>query len=120
MVLADALTSLFPDDPPSFFRRVPFGYHDMALIEADLREAGFQDIAAETVDKRSRIGSGREAALGLCQGTPLKAEIEARGPERLAEATEKVAAALSRLDKGDGIDAPMSAHVFSAGAPRTI
>jgi ubiquinone/menaquinone biosynthesis C-methylase UbiE len=30
------LASLFPDDPPEFLQRTPFGYHDPAQIEADL------------------------------------------------------------------------------------
>jgi hypothetical protein len=35
---------LFPGDPPSFLNRVPFGYHDKARIEADLRAAGFRTL----------------------------------------------------------------------------
>ena len=107
--VAGAVAALFPHDPPGFFGRVPFGYHDPARIEADLRAAGFADIAAETVAKASRV-SARDAATGLCQGTPLRAEIEARGS--FDRATEAAAAALAPLD---GTDAPMSAHVFSAG-----
>jgi len=104
-----AVAALYPDDPPGFFGRVPFGYHDIERIEADLRAAGFTDIAAETVAKTSRV-SARDAAAGLCQGTPLRSEIEERGG--LDRATEAAAAALAPLD---GTDAPMSAHVFSAG-----
>src|SRR6185295_6530657 len=111
-IAARAVAALFPDDPPDFFARVPFGYHDKAEVEADLRAAGFDRIEAETVTMRSRIGSAREAAIGICQGTPLRSEIEARGS--LAAATEAVAAALAALGSSDGFDAPMSAHVFSA------
>ena len=111
-IAARAVASLFPDDPPDFFARVPFGYHDKAAIEADLLAAGFSHVEAETVTMRSRIGSAREAAAGLCQGTPLRSEIEARGS--LDEATEAAAAALAQLVGPDGFDAPMSAHVFSA------
>jgi SAM-dependent methyltransferase len=109
---ARAVASLFPDDPPDFFARVPFGYHDKTRVEADLRAAGFSHIAAETVMMHSRIGSARAAAAGLCQGTPLRSEIEARGS--LDEATDAAAAALAPLTGPDGLDAPMSAHVFSA------
>jgi len=112
--LAEALTAFFADNPPSFYARVPFGYHDKARIEADLRAAGFEHIEAETVAKRSRSESARAAATGLCQGTPLRAEIEERGS--LDDATEAAALALSRLEGPGGLDAPMSAHVFSAGA----
>jgi hypothetical protein len=91
---------------------VPFGYHDKARIEADLRAAGFAEVAAETVTKRSR-GDARGLAPGLCQGSPLRAEIEARAPDRLDEATEAAVAALIR-NHGDPVDAAMSAHVFAA------
>jgi SAM-dependent methyltransferase len=110
--VADAVAALFPDDPPGFIGRVPFGYHDKARIEADLRAAGFTEVEAETVAKRSR-GGARELAPGLCEGSPLRAEIEARAPERLAEATEAAVAALVERC-GDPVDAAMSAHVFSA------
>ncbi|HEX6376487.1 MAG TPA: class I SAM-dependent methyltransferase [Allosphingosinicella sp.] len=110
--VAEAVAALFPDDPPSFIGRVPFGYHDTARIEADLRAAGFTRIEAATVAKRSR-GAAREVAPGLCQGSPLRAEIEARAPDRLDEATEAAAAALVRRH-GDPVDAAMSAHIFTA------
>jgi ubiquinone/menaquinone biosynthesis C-methylase UbiE len=106
-----AVAALFPSDPPSFFRRVPFGYHDKAAVEADLRAAGFAQVAAETVEKRSVV-EARDAATGLVAGTPLRAEIEERDPARLDEAIEAAAASLVHLDGGE---APMSAHVFSAG-----
>ena len=41
LVVTDAVGTLFPDDPPRFLARTPHGYHDVALIEADLRAAGF-------------------------------------------------------------------------------
>jgi ubiquinone/menaquinone biosynthesis C-methylase UbiE len=112
--VAEAVAALFPGDPPSFLHRVPFGYHDRAAIEADLRAAGFTSIEAETVAKRSR-GDARALAPGLCQGSPLRAEIEARAPDRLEEATQAALGALVRLH-GDPVDAAMSAHVLTARA----
>jgi len=110
--VADAVAGLFPDDPPSFFSRVPWGYHDTARIEEDARSGGFEDVTIETVRQRSRAGSPREAAIGLCQGTPLRAEIEARGDlQRATEAAEEALA--SALGPGP-IDQPMSAHVIIA------
>jgi ubiquinone/menaquinone biosynthesis C-methylase UbiE len=112
--VAEAVASLFPEDPPSFLSRVPFGYHDTARIEADLRAAGFEQVEFETVGKRSRTRSLREASAGLCHGSPLRAEIEQRDPARLDEAAEAAAAALEKLAGPDGLDLPMSAHVFTA------
>ena len=108
--VAEAVAALFPEDPPSFLARVPFGYHDKGRVEADLRSAGFADIDAETVAKRS-CGAAADVAPGLCQGSPLRAEIEARAAGRLDEATHAAAAALVP-HCGDPVDAAMSAHVF--------
>jgi ubiquinone/menaquinone biosynthesis C-methylase UbiE len=112
--VAEAVAALVPGDPPSFISRVPFGYHDKTAIEADLRAAGFAEIESETVARRSR-GNARDVAPGLCQGSPLRSEIEARAPDRLDEATEAAVAALVRRC-GDPVDAAMSAHVFTARA----
>lgn len=112
--VAQAVAALFPDDPPGFLTRVPFGYHDKARIDDDLRRAGFAAVEAGTVAKRSR-GAARDVAPGLCQGSPLRSEIEARAPGRLEEATRAAVAALVGRH-GDPIDAAMSAHVFTARA----
>jgi len=111
---ARAVAGLFPDDPPAFFERVPFGYFDKARIEKDLLAAGFEDVVVETVAKRSRAADPREAAVGLCMGTPLRAEIEARDASRLEEATVAAAAALAAMAGAEGLDVPMSALVVSA------
>ena len=108
---AKAVAALFPGDPPSFLSRVPFGYHDPLRIEKDLFAAGFDEVAVETVAAHGRLGDAADAATGLCMGTPLRAEIEARAPDRLEEARDAAAAALAGLA---GQDVPMSALVVSA------
>src|SRR4051794_22384067 len=111
------MAALFPGDPPAFLARTPFGYHDKALIETELVAAGFTRDLVETVSRESR-GRASEAALGLCQGSPLRAEIEARAPDRLGEATEAAAAALRALSAGaEEISLPMSALIVTARAP---
>lgn len=109
-----ALASLFPGDSTSFLERVPFRYHEQAVIEQDLRAAGFPDIAFETVELRSRSASARDAATGFTQGTPMRSEIESRGPDALAAATDAAAEALRRFEGPSGFDAPMSAHIVTA------
>jgi SAM-dependent methyltransferase len=116
LAVTRAIAAAFPDDPPSFLERVPHGYHDRARVEADLGAAGFTDIRSETVAKRSRLPSAREAATGLCLGSPLRNEIEARDPSRLDEMVDVACAALAPFKNERGIDAPMSANVFSARA----
>lgn len=114
--IAEAVAALFADDPPSFLQRVPFGYGDAVRVEKELGAAGFEEVARETVALRSRAPDPRDAAMGMCLGSPLRAEIEARDPARLDEAVEAAARALTPFAGPGGLDAPMSAHVFTARA----
>jgi hypothetical protein len=109
-----ALARLFPADPPSFLGRVPFGYHNHARIEADLRAGGFGNVEIETVVKTSRT-TAEEAATGLCCGSPLRGEIEARAPGRLDKITAAVASELRSAGGSDRLKQPMAAHVVTAG-----
>jgi ubiquinone/menaquinone biosynthesis C-methylase UbiE len=110
-----AVAELFPgEDNAAFYERIPFRYHERQWIEGDLRAAGFTDIAFQTVELRSRAASARDAAVALTQGTPMRSEIEARGPEMLERATDAAAEALRRREGPDGFDAPMSAHLVIA------
>jgi SAM-dependent methyltransferase len=112
--LSNAVAALFPDNPPRFLDRTPFGYSDVALIEHDLLAAGFRDIELETVEKRSRAPSARDVAVGMVCGSPLRNEIEERDPAMLDAAVEAAAAALAQWEGPDGFDAPMSAHIVTA------
>ncbi|HEX2150729.1 MAG TPA: methyltransferase domain-containing protein [Stellaceae bacterium] len=113
-VATAAVAALFPRDPPSFFPRIPHGYHDTGAIRADLAAAGFGRIEFETIVHRSRAASPRDAAIGLCQGTPLRNEIEARDPSRLGEATDSAEAALAARFGSGPIDGKMQALVVTA------
>lgn len=111
-VVHDAVAALYPDDPPSFFTRVPWGYHDTQRLEQDVRAAGFSDVQIETVAATSRADSPTDAAIGLCQGTPLRPEIEARGD--LQQTTDAAAEALTKRFGTGPIGQPLSAHVVTA------
>ena len=113
-VAGAAVAALFPDDAAAFFERIPFRYHDRAAIEGDLRRAGFAAIDFETVELRSRAPSARDAAIGLCQGTPMRAELEKRGPDALEQATQCATQALRQFEGPDGFNAPMTAHIVVA------
>lgn len=113
-VMLDALAELFPADPPRFLARTPHGYHDAGTIELDIMAGGFPRPAIERVEKRSRADSAADVAIGLCQGTPMRGEIEARGTFGLEAATEAVAKALERRFGTGPIEAALSAFVVSA------
>ena len=110
----DAAAACFPENPPQFFRRTPHGYYDVAAIRDALGQAGFGKVTAEHVAKRSRAGSHRDPAIGFCQGTPLRSEIEARDPKRLEAVTEAAAEALARRFGRGPIEGDIQAVVVVA------
>jgi SAM-dependent methyltransferase len=109
-----ALTDLYPDDPPMFLARGPFGYADPAQIERDLRSAGFSNVEIETVDLSSGPLSASDAATGLVAGSPLRSEIEDRHPDGLDSAIVAATQALHALEKDGRLDSRLSAHVVTA------
>jgi len=114
LVVAEAVAACFPQDPPQFLTRAPYGHHDAAAIRRELEAAGFAAIEAETLPKRARASSPRDPAIGFCQGSPLRSEIEARDPKRLAEVTEIATKALAARFGNGTIDGKIQAIVFSA------
>jgi len=113
-VVTDAVAVLFPDDPPRFLRRTPHGYHDVATIERDLRAGGFDAAPRiETIAMRSLAPTARHPAIAFCEGTPLRSEIEARGPGRLGEAVDASAAAIARRFGAGPVDGRMQAHIVT-------
>jgi SAM-dependent methyltransferase len=110
-VVTDTLAQAFPSDPPRFLARTPHGYHDLAVIAADLARAGFAAApACTTLAARSRAASPAIPAVAYCQGTPLRNEIL-----DLDEATALATAALAR-HFGDGpVDGKIQAHVIAVG-----
>jgi ubiquinone/menaquinone biosynthesis C-methylase UbiE len=114
-VVSDALAELYPDDPPRFMERTPHGYHDQDLIRRHLGDAGFTDVTIDTVVATSRATSARDAAFGYCQGSPLSAEIEARGgPVGLQQATQRAADALAARFGNGAIEGSITALVVTA------
>lgn len=99
--LQETLALVFPSDPPDFIGRTPHGHHAPAPLEKALREAGFTSVSFETVEETSRAPTPREVAVGYCQGTPVRGEIEARDPSGLEDITARVAEAMA-LRYGSG------------------
>jgi SAM-dependent methyltransferase len=109
-----SVATLFPNDPPMFLARTPYGYHDIAALESQLRTAGFPAVVAETVTRESLSPSALSVAIGFCQGTPMRNEIEARDASRLAEATEVAAAAIAERFGSGPVYSRIRAHVITA------
>ena len=108
------LGKMFPDNPPLFMARTPHGYHDKAVIKADLERAGFKDISIETLTAMSRGPTAEYVAIAYCQGTPLRGEIEARDASKLEAATDAVAEAIRKRHGSGPVEAKIQALVITA------
>jgi len=113
-VVVKMVATLFPQDPPMFLARTPHGYHDTAALEAQLRTAGFRATAVETLTRQSKSSSALSVAVGYCQGTPMRNEIEAHGTPALAAATEAAAAAIAAQYGSGPVTGWIRAHVITA------
>jgi hypothetical protein len=131
-MVTDAAGAIFPDNPPLFLERTPHGYHDVAEIDADLRQAGFTILEIATLEQRSIAPSARDPAIAYCQGTPLRNEIENRAPDALQTVTERAAEAIAATygqgpvcedpgarHRGDRCSRPRHIRAFDLG-PRGV
>jgi ubiquinone/menaquinone biosynthesis C-methylase UbiE len=114
--VVDAMARRFPANPPRFLARTPHGHSDRDTIRRELAEAGFGSVELDVVTLPSRAASPRDPAIGFCQGTPMRGEIEAQasGAVGLQAATDAAAAALAAQFGTGPIEAPMQALVIVA------
>jgi SAM-dependent methyltransferase len=87
----EGLARRYPQQKSWFLDRTPCGYHDPAVITADLKAAGFTVVQTSVVKLSGKLSTALEAAIGLCQGTPMRAEIEALDKDSLDAATHAAA-----------------------------
>jgi hypothetical protein len=106
----------FPHDPPTFIASVPHGYANVDLVTSDLRAGGLRCVGVETITLEGHAQSAADLAAGYCAGTPLRAEIEARGD--LDTVTAVIAEEMeARLGAG-AVTGRMTAHVIEAAPGR--
>jgi len=113
-VITQGLARHFPKDPPRFLARTPYGYYDRATIARDVAAAGFKPPQVDTVAMRAYASSPSLPAVGFCQGSPLRAEIEARAPQGLKAATDAATAAIAAKFGSGSIDGKIQAVVVTA------
>jgi SAM-dependent methyltransferase len=111
-VTVAALSRRYPNHGSWFIDRVPCGYRDPGLIRADLEAAGFPRCRIETVALRGPVVSPPALVTGLCQGSPLRADIEANEPDGLQRATDAVTAAFLDAYGSGPYDLPLLALVI--------
>ena len=114
-VVTEALAGLFPDDPPRFMARTPHGHHDVERIRAGPRRPRasprWRSTPSTPAAGRRRPTMSRSP---ICQGTPLRNEIEARDATRLEEATSRATDALARRFGTGTVDGRVRAIVMTA------
>ncbi len=116
LCVTETVSRLFPDTPPLFLARTPHGYHDVAEIEADLRDAGFETVEVHTITEESRAETPRIPAVAYCQGTPLRNELEALPSANLAEVTEIAGRDIERAFGAGPVSGRIQGHVVIASA----
>jgi ubiquinone/menaquinone biosynthesis C-methylase UbiE len=113
-VITTSLESVFPDDPPRFLVRTPYGYYDHPTIKKDLADGGFTaSPQISTVTARSKAESSQIPAIAYCQGTPLRNEIESRDASRLDEAINVAAEAIAQQFGRGAVNGKIQAHVVT-------
>jgi SAM-dependent methyltransferase len=113
-IVVKSVATLFPDNPPMFLARTPHGHCDTAALEAQLRAVRFGAVTTESVTRESKALSALSVAIGYCQGTPMRNEIEAHDPDRLSEATDVAAAAITRRFGPGPVSGKIRAHIITA------
>lgn len=113
-LVTQAAGQIFSDDPPIFLARTPHGYHDVELIETELRQAGFGTVEITTITDASVAPSPRHPAIAYCQGTPLRNEIEKRDAVRLNDVTDRAEALIASFYGTGPVSAKIQGHVIVA------
>ena len=91
----EGLARRYPQQKSWFLERTPCGYHDHAVIGGDLKAAGFTVVRTRIVKQSGELSTALDAAIGLCQGTPMRGEIEALDKDGLDGATGAAAEAIA-------------------------
>jgi hypothetical protein len=110
----ESLHAAYPDNPPQFMTRGPYSYHDLDVVEVDLKVGGFSEAVMSTVEKQSRSASASDAARGLVYGSPMGVELADYGEGALDRVFADLADSARRYEGPDGFAAPMAAHIVTA------
>jgi SAM-dependent methyltransferase len=111
-----AVARLWPDDPPGFLGRTPYGYHHTDVLRADALAGGFANADVDGVDGRARAATAEEPAIGFVQGSTLRNEVEPRSATALADATAAATEAIAARFGATDLDTGMRALYVTATA----
>lgn len=77
--VTNTLAAMFPDNPPVFLAKTPYGWFDRSEIERVVRAGGFTRVALETLEFPSIAPTAEDAARGFVEGTPNLVALQERG-----------------------------------------
>ena len=113
--VAVAVAKCLTGNPPGFFARVPFSYHDPDVIRADACAGGFDAVEIDRVTLAHPPVAADSAVEALCLGTPMRAEIESHGPEAMARVLAAAKGAMAAVsDERGRVAATMTALIVTA------
>lgn len=110
----ETVAGCFPDNPPQFFK-APFSFADVDVIRRLLTENGFDRIEIQAVSKECFSSTARSFAIGMIEGAPILAEIQARGGSS-GPIIDAVTQALARIGGDAPFRSTMQAVVVTARA----
>jgi len=113
-LVSSAVADMFADDSRAFWPERRTAITIETRSSPNCEAPVFGNVAAETLTRRSVAPSCRDPAIGFCQGSPLRSEIEARDASRLAEATDAAAGKIAARFGNGPVDGKIQAHVFTA------
>lgn len=111
-IVNSTLKHFFPVDTPAFYT-VPFSYHDENLINDNLHEAGFKNVAMEIVKLTGYSKSNDSAAKGLIYGTPTITAIEERDGEIINDVMEHLKREIAARFGTQSLPVPLQARIVS-------
>jgi SAM-dependent methyltransferase len=112
----DVGAHFFPDDPPGFYL-VPFSYHDLQPVRADLQAAGWTKIEHETIPLQKTVMDTEAFARGIVYGNPIIEEIRQRGGVDAEEFLKTLITAFHDRFGPEPFTMPLESTVLTARLP---
>ncbi|HEB90557.1 MAG TPA: methyltransferase domain-containing protein [Deltaproteobacteria bacterium] len=109
-----------PESPPDPTAPGPFAFADPERVEGILREAGFQDVGLEALERDLLVGGGRpldETVEFLAQLGPAGAALREASPELRQTVMREIHDAITSYQVDDGIRMPSATWIASARNP---
>jgi len=107
------LDAMYPQNPPSFLRKMPFGWSDRAEIERVVMTGGFEHVTLTDVAAVCVAADAEKAARAFVMGTPVAADLAERKADMEAVVSRVAGVLAGRFGKSP-CRAVMSAVVVEA------